>query len=143
VSRGIAHADKEVTMRYPTVSHEELLKLCRKQRDNEGEMISITTNSVHPEVGQHREWPQASAERVLALAATPAFAIMALLSGIQDGAMPGMLCSAGPNASPLTGMVPMYVLMGAFHVVPWLRLITNWRRGAHQARSHLAPREHL
>jgi len=26
----------------------------------------------------------------------------------------------------------MYLLMSAFHLAPWLRLITNWRRGAYQ-----------
>ena len=33
----------------------------------------------------------------LSLAATPTFAIMALLAAIQDGAMPGMLCPARPT----------------------------------------------
>jgi hypothetical protein len=69
----------------------------------------------------------------LGLAAAPTFAVMALLTRIQDGGMPGMLCSAAHDASPLTGMVPMYLLMSAFHSAPWLRLITNWRRGAYQA----------
>ena len=122
-------------MRYQTVSHEELPKACREQWDNErcGEMISSTTHLVHPKVGQPREWPKASADCSLSLAAAPTFAIMALLTGIQAGGMPGMLCSAAHDASPLTGMVPMYLLMRAFHSAPWLRLITNWRRGAYQA----------
>jgi hypothetical protein len=67
---------------------------------------------------------------LLSLAAAPAFAIMALLAGIQDGGMPGMLCAAAHDVSPLTGMVPMYLLMSAFHSAPWLRLIANWRSGA-------------
>jgi hypothetical protein len=29
-------------------------------------------------------------------------------------------------------MVPMYLLMSAFHLAPWLRLIANWRGGAYQ-----------
>jgi hypothetical protein len=55
---------------------------------------------------------------------------MALLAATGDGGMPGMLCSAAHDASPLTGMVPMYVLMSAFHSAPWpwLRLIATWRR---------------
>jgi hypothetical protein len=65
--------------------------------------------------------------RLLSLAAAPIFAIMALLTGIQDGGMPAMLCSAAHDASPLTGMVPMYLLMSAFHSAPWLRLISNRR----------------
>jgi hypothetical protein len=60
----------------------------------------------------------------LSLAAAPTFAIMALLAEIQGG---GMLCSAALTTSPLTGMVPMYVLMSAFHSAPWLRLIANGR----------------
>ena len=96
-------------------------------------MLSNTTHLVPPEVGQRREWPKASADCLLSLAAAPTFAIMALLTGIQDAGMPGMLCSAAHDASPLTGMVPMYLLMSAFHSAPWLRLSTNWRRGAYQA----------
>jgi hypothetical protein len=54
--------------------------------------------------------------------------MMALLSGIHGGSMPDMLCSAAHDASPLTGMVPMYLLMSAFHVGPWLRLLSRRRR---------------
>jgi hypothetical protein len=74
----------------------------------------------------------ADADSWLSLAAAPTFAMMALLTRIQDGGMPDMLCSAGQDASPLTGMAAMYLLMSAFHSASWLRLITNWRRGAHQ-----------
>jgi hypothetical protein len=62
----------------------------------------------------------------LYLAATPTFAIMALLTGV-DGSLMDKLCSAGPG-EPLGGMVPMYLLMSAFHSPPWLKLIG--RRGA-------------
>jgi hypothetical protein len=63
---------------------------------------------------------------VLYLAAAPTFAIMALLTGILGG--PGeALCAAG---SPLGGMVPMYLLMSAFHSAPWLKLVTGRRSGA-------------
>jgi hypothetical protein len=121
-------------MRHPTVSHEALLKACREQFDNArcGEMISSTTHLVHPKVGQRRELPKASVDCLLSLAAAPSFAIMALLTGIADGGMPSMLCSVAHDASSLTGMVPMYLLMSAFHSAPWLRLITNWRRSAYR-----------
>jgi hypothetical protein len=68
-------------------------------------------------------------EGLLSLAAAPTFAIMALFTGLHDGSMPAMLCSAEQDASALTGMVPMYLLMSAFHSSPWLRLITKWLRG--------------
>ena len=64
----------------------------------------------------------------LYLAAAPTFAIMALLTGILGGALPDALCSAA-SASPLGGMVPMYLLMSAFHLPPWLRLVGR-RNGA-------------
>jgi hypothetical protein len=37
------------------------------------------------------------------------------------------LCSVTAKGSLLTGMVPMYLMMSAVHVSPWLRLITGWR----------------
>src|SRR5271156_2216889 len=51
----------------------------------------------------------------LCLAAAPIFAIMALLMGVLGGGRPDALCSAVQDGSPLGGMVPMYVLMSAFH----------------------------
>ena len=63
----------------------------------------------------------------LCLAAAPTFAIMALLTGVLGGGRMPMMCSAAQGASPLSGMVLMYVLMSAFHLAPWLRLIS--RRG--------------
>ena len=65
----------------------------------------------------------------LSLAAAPAFAIMALLTGISGGA-PDMLC---PAASPLDGMTAMYLLMSAFHSAPWLKLMSRRRSGAHHS----------
>jgi hypothetical protein len=53
----------------------------------------------------------------LALAAAPTFAAMALLTALSPATM---LCSAA-DASPLTGMVPMYLLMSVFHASPWLK----------------------
>ena len=66
--------------------------------------------------------------RWLCLAATPTFAVMALLTGVSGGGPMDMLCSAG-HGSPLAGMVPMYLLMSAFHSAPWLRLISGRRSG--------------
>ena len=58
----------------------------------------------------------------LALAASPTFAIMALLTGVLGGGPAEILCSAA-HGSPLSGMMTMYLLMSAFHAGPWLRLI--------------------
>ncbi|KZD24419.1 hypothetical protein A4A58_22695 [Tardiphaga robiniae] len=67
----------------------------------------------------------------LCLAAAPAFALMALLTGVLDGSSPDLLCSAS-RASPWSGMAVMYAFMSLFHTVPWLRLISGrqsqWRR---------------
>jgi hypothetical protein len=70
--------------------------------------------------------PKASADRWLSLAAAPIFVIMALLSAMPGGGAE-ILCSA-TDASPFDGMIPMYLLMSAFHSAPWLRLIAKaWR----------------
>ena len=60
----------------------------------------------------------------LSLAAAPTFAVMALLTAVLGGGPLDMLC----GASPLTGMIPMYVLMSAFHAAPWLKLISRARQ---------------
>jgi hypothetical protein len=67
----------------------------------------------------------------LCLAATPTFAIMALMTGVLGGGPMDMLGSSG-HGSPLSGMVPMYMLMSAFHSAPWLKLISSRRSGAHR-----------
>jgi hypothetical protein len=64
----------------------------------------------------------------LSLAAAPAFAVMALLSGFFGGGAMNAVCSAAHGGSVLGGMVPMYALMGAFHLGPWLRLISAGER---------------
>ena len=64
----------------------------------------------------------------LGLAATPTFAIMALATGLLGGGPMDGVCAAGHGAQ-LGGMVPMYLLMSAFHSPPWLKLVSG-RRGA-------------
>jgi hypothetical protein len=66
----------------------------------------------------------------LCLPAAPTFAIMALLTGVLGGGPPDMLCSAAQDATPLSGMIPMYLLMSAFHSAPWLKLLIGRRSGA-------------
>jgi hypothetical protein len=65
----------------------------------------------------------------LSLAAATTFAVMALLTGVPSGGA-DMMCSAAQGVSPLSGMVPMYVLMSAFHSTPWLKLISRRRSAA-------------
>ena len=94
-------------------------------------MISTPTDLCDHGVVSYQEWLKAS--RVadwLCLAAAPAFAMMALLTGVLGGGPPDMLCSTAQGASPLSGMVPMYLLMSAFHSAPWLKLISSRRSGA-------------
>lgn len=65
----------------------------------------------------------ARATHWLSLAAAPAFAVMALLTSVNGEA--DMICSSTPDTFPLNGMVPMYLLMSAFHLPPWLRLLSG------------------
>ena len=67
----------------------------------------------------------------LCLAAAPTFAIMALLEAVTAGA--DMICSGVRDAFPFDDMVTMYLIMSAFHLPPWLRLISG--RGGWSARS--------
>ena len=59
----------------------------------------------------------------LCLAAAPTFAFMAIASMAGGGA--DMICSAMSDALPMDGMTAMYLLMCAFHLPPWLRLISG------------------
>lgn len=61
----------------------------------------------------------------LHFAAAPTFAIMALLTAVSGSGPSDIFCSAAQDASPLTGMIPMYVLMSVFHATPWLRLMSR------------------
>lgn len=60
----------------------------------------------------------------LHLAATPTFALMALLTAVSGGAH-SMTCMAMAGSSPLEGMGLMYLLMSVFHAAPWLRLVSR------------------
>jgi len=86
-------------------------------------------------IGTRETWPAPAAlgaAHWLCLAATPTFAIMALLTAVRGGGPHDLFCAAVQEASPLSGMVWMYLLMSAFHSVPWLKLIANWRSHAPQ-----------
>jgi hypothetical protein len=66
-----------------------------------------------------------SSAELLGFAAAPSFAVMALVTVAVGVGAPNVLCSL--DVSPLSGMVPMYLLMTAFHSGPWLNLISGLR----------------
>jgi hypothetical protein len=76
---------------------------------------------------QNQPRPGHGAALWLSLAAAPTFAFMALLTAVPGGGPLDTLCSAAPGASPFGGMALMYLLMSAFHLGPWLRLISSPR----------------
>jgi hypothetical protein len=78
--------------------------------------------------GSHGAGVARAAADLLGLVATPTFLMMALVTAVfGGGAEP--LCSTTQQEWPLiSGMVPMYLVMGAFHSAPWLRLLPG-RRG--------------
>lgn len=66
--------------------------------------------------------PSVRAAEWLALAATPGFALMALLTAAGGDGAAEFLCAA-PGGPRLGGMMPMYVLMSVFHAAPWVKLV--------------------
>jgi hypothetical protein len=72
---------------------------------------------------EHRAVASLRAADWLGLAATPTFAIMALMTVVVSGAPMDMLSTEGHGASSLSDMTAMYVLMAVFHAGSWLRLI--------------------
>ncbi|UFZ07726.1 hypothetical protein LQG66_16075 [Bradyrhizobium ontarionense] len=68
----------------------------------------------------------------LRFAAAPTFALMAVLNAMARDGRSDLICSAMPAGAPLGGMTVMYLLMSAFHLVPWLK---RMRRSLPSARS--------
>ena len=62
----------------------------------------------------------------LRFAAAPTFMIMALLTAMLDRGLSDPFCSAAGNPLP-GGMAAMYLLMSAFHLTPWLKLLSRRR----------------
>jgi hypothetical protein len=91
-------------------------------------------SEAYPRRGSGRsDCAQAAARCVadrLSLAAAPTFVVMALLTSILGGAQPTIVCLGAEQTSPLSGMIPMYLLMSAFHLPPWLKLISSRRKRA-------------
>jgi hypothetical protein len=83
-------------------------------------------------IGTHETWPAPAALGAadwVCLAAAPTFAIMALMTGVLGAGPHDLFCAAAQDASPLSGMVWMYLLMSVFHSAPWLKLISSRRSG--------------
>jgi hypothetical protein len=80
------------------------------------------------EGGPHKSGRLGAADG-LSLAAAPTFAVMALLTAVLGGGPLEILCSAAEHTSPVSGMIPMYLLMSAFHSAPWLKLISSRGNG--------------
>lgn len=85
-------------------------------------MVALDRNAGNAAAGGGRGTPAGLGDW-LCLAATPTFAAMALLSAVTGGA--DMICSSMADTFPLDGMVMMYLLMSAFHLPPWLRLVSR------------------
>ena len=62
----------------------------------------------------------------LGLAAAPTFASMAWISAV--GSPGASMCSATSAALPIDDMALMYLLMGLFHLSPWLKLLSAGAR---------------
>jgi len=76
------------------------------------------------ESGDTQERMETNMARLLSLAPAPVFALMALLTaGSAGSAGANMICGESSGGSLLGGMMPMYLLMSAFHAAPWLKLI--------------------
>jgi hypothetical protein len=81
-------------------------------------------SAVADETGRRNHAAALGAADWLGLAAAPTFAVMALLTYVLGGDA-DMMCSAAHGVLPLSGMVPMYLLMSTFHSAPWLKLICD------------------
>ncbi|MFO1049783.1 MAG: hypothetical protein U1E52_18030 [Geminicoccaceae bacterium] len=85
----------------------------------------------------------------LSLAAAPTFAVMALFASNADHDSMGMICASGQAWSSVDGMSAMYLLMSAFHLPAWLRLVVGERNSLpgnalesrHTCHSHSAPHD--
>ena len=67
----------------------------------------------------------------LHLMAAPTFAIMALVTGMSGDGAAAVLCVH--DASPLGSMAAMYALMSAFHLTPWLKLLSELKATTDQS----------
>ncbi|WP_315733769.1 MULTISPECIES: hypothetical protein [unclassified Bradyrhizobium] len=78
----------------------------------------------------------------LRFAAAPTFALMAVLNAMARDGRSDVICTAMPAGAPLGDMTVMYLLMSAFHLVPWLKRVGRYvaiRASERCAASAVAP----
>ena len=73
----------------------------------------------------------------LGLAAAPAFAVMAVVSGVGDEGR-SALCTVAGGPAAWDGMAFMYLLMSLIHLPPWVRALSG--RAAQPRWSHVSAR---
>jgi hypothetical protein len=91
--------------------------------------MRIAETMVVPDGAISRSRPEAATYGWLGLAATPGFALMALVTSLAHDGATDLLCSAAHAPWSIGGMAPMYLLMSVFHAAPWLRLAARLARG--------------
>jgi len=75
--------------------------------------------------GSFRAW-KIEVASALRLAAAPT---LLLMGGISAFGSPGMtICTTAVSLSPIGDMALMYLLMGVFHLSPWLQLLAAHSR---------------
>ena len=84
------------------------------------------TTSLAANTGSAGAWQARGAAGWLAFAASPTSALMAWIAA--EDARPIALCSSGSGLLPIDGMTAMYLLMGLFHLAPWLKLASGRQR---------------
>jgi len=91
-------------------------------------MIGACHASAAPAANRDREGGATAPRPVdwLGLAAAPTFALMAVATQTLGGGPMDAMCTAGQGFA-LGGMAPMYALMSAFHLAPWLKLASRRR----------------
>ena len=67
-------------------------------------------------------WPR-GAGAWIGLAASPSFAMMALIEALHAPTL--SICSGTAAMLPWNGMAQMYLLMALFHVSPWIGRVTT------------------
>ncbi|SOB91525.1 hypothetical protein [Thalassospira xiamenensis] len=63
--------------------------------------------------------------RLLPFTASPAFALMALVTGISEAGSTNIICLTTDDISYFNDMVAMYLLMSFFHLPPWLKALSG------------------